>query len=213
MIRIAVVDDHHVVREGIARLLNEQEDFEVVAQGEDGGDVEGILNDSAPDLLVLDMSMPRMGGEEVLELLVGRTDAPAIVVLSMQDDSAAVERSLALGARGYVLKQAVSDDLVAAVRATSRGGVYLCAEVATAFRGTTAELDEPLVDRLSPRERQVAELIVEGLSTKQIAAQFNTSLKTVQKQRQAAMRKFDVQNTASFVRKCMEVGISGVSDP
>ena len=209
MTRILVVDDHHVVRAGIARLLAEEDDFEVVAEAQDGTEVEALLDNEAPDLMVLDMSMPGMDGEAVLESLTSRQSPPAVVVLSMQDEPAAVERALALGAQGYVLKQTVADELVAAVRAAHRGGVYLCAEVAAAFRGAPAEPELSLIDELSPRERQVAELIVAGRSTKQIAAAFKTSLKTVQKQRQAAMRKLDAPNTASFVRRCMELGIDG----
>jgi DNA-binding NarL/FixJ family response regulator len=209
VIRIAIVDDHHVVREGIGRLLAGEDGFEVVAQGEDGTDVEAIVAAAKPDVLVLDMSMRHMGGMEVLKALAVRPESPAVVVLSMQDDMAAVERSLALGAKGYVLKQAVSEELVAAVRAAHRGSIYLCSEVSSAFFGSSASSDSSPLEQLSPREREVAELIVEGLSTKQIAHQFSTSLKTVQKQRHAAMRKFDTPNTASFVRKCMEFGIHG----
>ncbi len=209
MIRIAVVDDHHIVRDGIGRLLMEEADFEVVAQGEDGCDVEQILTEFQPDVLVLDMSMPEMGGIEVMEKMSTQNGQPAVVVLSMQDDISTVERALALGAKGYVLKQAVSDELVAAVRGAHRGSVYLSSEVAAAFLGPTKTAEPSPVDLLSPREREVAELIVAGCSTKQIAAKFNTSLKTVQKQRQAALRKFDVPNTASLVRKCMELGLDG----
>jgi DNA-binding NarL/FixJ family response regulator len=209
MIRVAVVDDHHVVREGICRLLAEQDDFEVVAQGEDGTDVEAIVQSASPDVLVLDMSMPKMSGFAVLELLSNWDSAPAIVVLSMQDDMASVERSLALGVKGYVLKQAVSNELVAAVHAAGRGSVYLCAEISGAFRGIAKPAEISPVEKLSPREREVAELVVAGLSTKQIAAQFNTSLKTVQKQRQAAMRKLNVPNTASLVRCWMELEAVG----
>jgi DNA-binding NarL/FixJ family response regulator len=209
VIRIAIVDDHHVVRDGLGRLLAAEIGFEVVAQGADGTDVEAIVEDTKPDVLILDMSMPRMGGMEVLQALALRSVSPAVVVLSMQDDMALVERSLALGAKGYVLKQAVSDELVAAVHAAHRGGLYLCSEIAIAFRGSSTPNDLSPVAQLSPREREVTELIVDGLSTKQIARRFSTSFKTVQKQRQAAMRKFDAPNTASFVRKCIELGIQG----
>ncbi len=213
MIRIAVVDDHLIVRDGIGRLLASEEGFEVVAQGDDGSSVDAIIATSKPDVLVLDVSMPHQGGLEVLEALAGRADSPAVVVLSMQDDLAVVERSLALGARGYVLKQAVSDELVAAVRGAHRGSIYLCSEVASAFRRSPSATEPSLLEQLSPREREVAQLIVRGLSTKQIALLFHTSLKTVQKQRQAAMRKFDTPNTATFVRRCMEIGIDGTGDP
>jgi DNA-binding NarL/FixJ family response regulator len=152
--------------------------------------------------------MPRRSGIEVLEALAARAVSPAVVVLSMQDDMGLVERSLALGAKGYVLKQAVSDELVAAVRGASRGSIYLCSEIASAFRGAAAQVSSPLA-QLSPREREVSRMIIDGLSTKQIARQFSTSLKTVQKQRQAAMRKLDTPNTASFVRKCMDLGLRG----
>jgi DNA-binding NarL/FixJ family response regulator len=212
MIRIAIVDDHHVVRDGISRLLASEVGFEVVAQGNDGRDVEAIVDDSEPDVLVLDLSMPHMDGIQVLEKLAARQTSPAVVVLSMQDDMSFVERSLALGAKGYVLKQAVSDELVAAVRGAHLGSIYLCSEIAATFRGSPAASVASPLARLSPRELEVTALIVDGLSTKQIAHQFRTSLKTVQKQRQAAMRKFGTPNTASFVRMCMELGVNGSKD-
>jgi DNA-binding NarL/FixJ family response regulator len=209
MIRIAIVDDHHVVRDGIARLLAAEVGFEVVAQGEDGRDVEAMIERSNPDVLVLDLSMRYVSGIEVLEALATRATRPAVVVLSMQDDMSFVERALALGAKGYILKQAVSDELVAAVRGAHRGSIYLCSEISAAFRGPSKKSVVSPLAQLSPREVEVTQLIVDGLSTKQIARRFNTSLKTVQKQRQAAMRKFDTPNTASFVRKCMELGMNG----
>ena len=213
MIRIAIVDDHHVVREGIARLLAAEVGFDVVAQGNGGECVEAIIEESKPDVLVLDLSMPGKSGIEVLEALAARLVAPAVVVLSMQDDIGLVERSLALGAKGYVLKQAVSDELVAAVRGAHRGSIYLCSEIASAFRGTATRSGLSPLAKLSPREREVSRMVIEGLSTKQIARQFNTSLKTVQKQRHAAMRKLDAPNTASFVRKCLDLGLRSSQGP
>lgn len=207
MIRVAVVDDHHIVRQGICRLLDEQPDLVVVAEGDDGEDVPRIVATAAPDVIVLDMSMARVGGQEALELLAGTEDPPAVVVLSMVEDVATVQDALAAGATGYVLKQAVGDELVSAVRVGSLGGTYLSRDVAEAFtRGPSVPARSPL-DLLSPREREVSALIVGGYSTKQIASRFETSVKTVEKQRYAAMRKLDAPNVASFVRRCIELGL------
>jgi DNA-binding NarL/FixJ family response regulator len=131
-----------------------------------------------------------------------------VVILSMHADLGIVQQALRGGALGYVLKQSVASELIAAIRAVSNGSVYLSAGVSQVLTSDVpVEKSHNLLDRLSPRERQVVERIVEGYSTKEIADSIHTSVKTVEKQRRDAMRKLEVDNTASLVRVSLELGL------
>ena len=209
MIRIIVAEDFHIVREGICRLLEEANDFNIVGQTENGLDTLQLVNDLHPDVLVLDMSMPHMDGIEVLKNLQKLDPCPKVVILSIYADTALVQHALELGALGYVLKQAVSEELIDAIRAANRGSGYLSSGVAHILNthSFNKQQQNPL-NRLSPREREVVKRIVAGFSTKEIADELQVSVKTVEKQRRDAMRKLEVENIASLVRTSLELGLA-----
>ncbi len=208
MIRILVAEDHHLVREGICKLLREAGDLEIVGEADNGVETVRLTQLLRPDVLVLDVVMPQMDGLEALKRVKALKPSPQVVMLSMHGDLLTVQQALQNGAVGYVLKQSVGDELIAAVRAASRGSVYLSAGVAKVVTQNLAGTQSvnPL-DRLSPREREIVEMIVAGCSTREIAELLHTSVKTVEKQRRDAMRKLQVDNVASLVRVSMELGI------
>jgi len=208
MIRILVAEDHHLVREGICKLLREASDLQVVGEADDGLETVRLTQVLRPDVLVLDVAMPQMDGLEALKRVKALKPSPQVVMLSMHGDLPTVQQALQNGAVGYVLKQSVGDELIAAVRAASRGSVYLSAGVAKVVTQNLVGTQSvnPL-DRLSPREREIVEMIVAGCSTREIAELLHTSAKTVEKQRRDAMRKLQVDNVASLVRVSMELGI------
>jgi DNA-binding NarL/FixJ family response regulator len=209
MIRIVVAEDHHIIRQGICRLLEDMGEIQVIGEADNGADAIRLTRELQPDVLVLDISMPQMDGIEVLKEIKGYNPRPKVVILSIHADLALVEKTLELGALGYVLKQSVSEELLDAVRAANRGSGYLSSGVShiLASHSFAQQSHNPL-DRLSPRERDVASMIVAGKSTKEIADDLHTSVKTVEKQRRDAMRKLDVENIASLVRVCLELGLS-----
>jgi DNA-binding NarL/FixJ family response regulator len=209
MIRILVAEDHHLVREGICKLLHAASDLQVVGEAADGLEALHLTQALRPDVVVLDVVMPQMDGLESLKRIKALKPSPQVVILSMHGDWITVQQALQNGAVGYVLKQSVGDELIAAVRAASRGSVYLSAGVAPVVMQNlvTKQPTTPL-DRLSPREREIVELIVAGCSTREIAELLHTSIKTVEKQRRDAMRKLQVDNVASLVRVSLELGIS-----
>jgi DNA-binding NarL/FixJ family response regulator len=210
MIRIVVVDDHHMVREGICKLLEESGDLQVVGEADNGKDALHLTRLLRPDVLVLDISMSQMNGLDTLAQIKTLESQPQVVILSMHADLGMVQQALHHGARGYVLKQAVAGELLAAVRAASRGGVYLSSGVSHVLaQGYFDDGAKNMLDRLSPREREVVELIVAGHSTRDIADLLHSSVKTVEKQRRDAMRKLEVDNVASLVRVCMQLGLKG----
>jgi DNA-binding NarL/FixJ family response regulator len=208
MIRILVAEDHHLVREGICKLLREAGDLEIVGEADNGVETVRLTQLLRPDVLVLDVVMPQMDGLESLKRVKALKPSPQVVMLSMHGDLPTVQQALQSGAVGYVLKQSVGDELIAAVRAASRGSVYLSAGVAKVVTQNLVGTQSvnPL-DRLSPREREIVEMIVAGCSTREIAELLHTSVKTVEKQRRDAMRKLQVDNVASLVRVSMELGI------
>jgi DNA-binding NarL/FixJ family response regulator len=208
MLRVVVAEDHHIVREGVSKLLEELGDIQVVGEADNGRDAIRLINLLHPDALVLDMSMPQMGGLETLKQLRTFPSKPGVVVLSMHEDVTLVQQALEQGALGYVLKRSVIDELRDAVRAASRGSLYLCSGTSHIISdGRLSQKPQNAADRLSPREREVVEKIVEGKSTKEIAASLNTSIKTVEKQRRDAMRKLEADNIASLVRICVDLGL------
>jgi DNA-binding NarL/FixJ family response regulator len=153
--------------------------------------------------------MPQLDGLDTLAELKAILPTQRVVILSMHADLGIVQQALRSGALGYVLKQSVAGELLAAVRAVNNGSVYLSAGVSQIFTNNVyVEKPQNLLDRLSPRERQVVERIVEGYSTKEIANSMHTSVKTVEKQRRDAMRKLGVDNTASLVRVSLELGLT-----
>ncbi len=208
MLRIVVAEDHHIVRDGVTRLLEELGDIQVVGEADNGEDAIRLVKMLKPDVLVLDISMPQTDGLETLKYLRTFPSKPGVVILSMYDDINLIKKALEYGALGYVLKQSVSEDLLDAIRAASRGSLYLSAEVSHILSdGTLTQKPQNALDRLSPREREVVEHIVAGKSTKEIAMGLNTSIKTVEKQRRDAMRKLAADNIASLVRISMDLGL------
>jgi DNA-binding NarL/FixJ family response regulator len=210
MIRIVVADDHHLVRQGICRLLEEAGDLQVIGEADNGKDALQLTQLLHPDVLVLDISMSQLNGLDTLVQVTALTPSPYVVMLSMHADLDIVQQALQQGAIGYVLKQSVAGELLAAVRAASGGSVYLSSGVSQVLSKAYFESrsQNPL-DRLSPREREVVELIVEGCATREIAERLHSSVKTVEKQRRDAMRKLEVDNVAGLVRVCLELGLTG----
>jgi DNA-binding NarL/FixJ family response regulator len=208
MIRIVVADDHHLVRQGICKLLEEADDIQVVGEADNGNDALKLTGLLQPAVLVLDISMGPLNGLDTLVQVKSRTPSPNVVMLSMHADLNFVQQALQHGALGYVLKQAVAGELLAAVRAANQGSLYLSSGVSQLLvKGLFNDRSPNPLDRLSPREREVVELIVGGASARDIADRLHSSVKTVEKQRRDAMRKLEVDNVASLVRVCLQLGL------
>ncbi len=208
MIRVLVAEDHLLVRQGIVKLLEAESDLQVVGEADNGREAIALIESLQPDVVVLDISMPELDGLETLARLRGRQPKLRPVILSMHADPALVRQALRAGALGYVVKQSVADELLAAVRAAHSGSLYLSSGISGVLANDfLAERPPTLLDRLSPREREVVKLIVEGHATREIADRLHTSIKTVEKQRRDAMRKLEVDNLASLVRVSLELGL------
>ncbi len=208
MIRVVVVEDHHLVRQGIVKLLESANDLDVVGEADDGAQAVALSKSLRPDVMILDITMPRVDGFQTLAEIRRLELRPQIVILSMHADPGMIRQALQGGALGYVIKQSVADELIAAVRAAKNGSIFLSSGISGVIANNFfEESPKNLLDRLSPREREVVKGIVEGYSTRQIAESLRTSVKTVEKQRRDAMRKLEVDNLASLVRVSLELGL------
>lgn len=210
MIRTVVADDHHLVRQGICALLEKAGDIEVVGEAADGQEAVNLVISLKPDVLVLDIGMPRLSGTQAAER-VRALDVPTkVLMLSMYSDDPIVRQALRCGATGYLLKQSVTEELHLAVRAVWRGDTYLSPAVSNSvladyLKHNPGEL-EP-VDTLTRREREVWQLIAEGNTNGEMALKLCLSEKTIQKHRTSLMSKLDVHDVAGLVRLAIKHGV------
>ncbi len=208
--RVAVVEDHTILRDGLRRVLEASGEFEVVAECGDGREaVEAVLR-AKPDVAIVDIWLPTLSGLEVTKQLHEKLPQCKVVILSQHDRSDFVEAALRDGASGYVLKSAPATDLLAAVRAARAGKCFLSPEIAqhlvTAFSSPPEERAMGQ-SRLTPREREVLQLIAEGLSSKEIAASLGVSTRTAETHRTSVMNKLDVHKVAGLVRFAIREGL------
>jgi DNA-binding NarL/FixJ family response regulator len=212
VIRVVIADDHHLVRQGLRALLEKAGDIEVVAEAADGQEALELVQHLLPDVLVLDIAMPHLNGVEAVGRLRDLNVKTRALILSMYADDTLVRQALRNGAKGYLLKRAVSEELLLAVRAVSRGDTFLSPEVAGPV--LTPLVDAPLrvadlgpLDQLTSRERQVLQLIAEGHTNRAIASHLHLSEKTVEKHRGHLMAKLKVHETAGLVRFALKHGV------
>ena len=205
MIRVLLADDHHLVRQALRALLEKAEGIEVVGEAEDGREAAKLAQRLRPDVAVLDVAMPVLNGIQAAERIRRLQIPTRVVILSMHKDDALVRRALRGGAHGYLLKSAVSEELLLAVRAAVRNEIYLSPGISRTVVedlltvGTTAEPADAF-DQLTQREREVLQLIAEGRTNSEIAKLLAISVKTVEKHRSNLMSKLDVHDIAGLVR-------------
>ena len=203
MIRVLLADDHEMVRNGLKLLIDSQPDMEVVDEVGTGRLAVQRAKAIHPTVVVLDVSMPEMNGLDAARAIVSETRGVAVVALTRHSDDAYLQGLLEAGARGFVLKQSPSDELLKAVRAAARGETYLdtsvTARVADAFIARHGSGHIPH-RRVSERELEVLRLIATGYSNKEIAARLDLSVKTVEVHKANAMRKLDLGGRVDIVR-------------
>jgi len=209
VIRVILAEDHHLVRQGIRALLERADDIEVVGEAADGQEAIELVQRLAPDVLVMDLAMPRLDGIQATEMVRALGGATQVVILSMHSDETLVRQALRSGARGYLLKRSIPEELLLAVRAAARGEAYLSPAVSTSlldeFLARQAVAEEPnIFDLLTPREREVLQLIAEGHTNVAIAHKMNVSVKTVEKHRASLMTKLNVHDVAGLVREAIK---------
>jgi two-component system response regulator NreC len=210
-IRVLLVDDHAILREGVHALLAREPDILVVGEAEDGQQALERVEDLHPDVVIMDIVMPRMSGLEATRLLKERHPEVRTLILSMYDDQEYVVQIIQAGASGYVLKRVVTEDLVRAIREVHAGGSFLYPPIAATLIGdylrVTGNEPDDGGEPLSAREREVLRLIAEGNSNNRIAELLGLSRKTVDTHRANAMRKLDLHDVTEVVKYALRTGL------
>jgi len=210
VIRVLLADDHHLVRKGIIELLKKADDIRVIGEAEDGIEAVELAGRLRPDVLIMDIGMPRMNGLQAVEKILALNLSTRIVILSMYADESLVRLALKNGASGYLLKRSVTEELLLAIRSAHAGEIYLCPAVsgclvADAFEWDPGDNVESAYERLTPREHEVLHYICEGFTNLSTAAELNISEKTVEKHRSNIMNKLRVSDMASLIRKAIRL--------
>jgi DNA-binding NarL/FixJ family response regulator len=205
MIRVLLVDDHQPVRAGLQSLLAMVDDIQVVGEATDGDEAIGVACDTGPEVVLMDLCMPGMGGLETIRLLHERMPQVQVVILTSCDDRDVVLEAIDAGAVGYLLKDADPDDVVRALRAAASGGAPISGRVAGALmsRGTSA------ADLLTPREREVLSLVAEGLRNRAIALRLNITEGTVKAHLTNVYQRIGVLDRAEAVRWARRNDLAG----
>jgi DNA-binding NarL/FixJ family response regulator len=206
VINVLLVDDHGVLRDGVQRLLESHTDIRVVATADDGHAAVERVAALRPDVVVMDISMPALNGLEATRRIVAAAPATAVVILSMHSTPEITREAFTAGARGYLLKESAGDEVVKAVRAAAAGRRYLGEGVADKLIPGPSS-PAPL-DRLTPREREVLQLIVAGKSNAETAAVLALSPRSVETYRLRLMEKLDIEDLPALVKFAIRNGMA-----
>ncbi|AOE85653.1 response regulator transcription factor [Pseudomonas sp. MOB-449] len=204
-IRIALIDDHVLVRDGVKSLLSAMPHFEVVAQAESGAEALELVATTELDLLLVDVGLKDMNGLELTRKLCSLYPGIKILILSMYDNQEYVRTSINAGAFGYVLKNAPSTELIAAIEAIVAGGSFYSPEIARKLATNVRDENE-----LTPRELQVLSMIAKGLNNKEVARELDISVRTVETYRLSIRRKLNIDTPAALVKYALEHGLISI---
>ena len=211
-IRLLLADDHAVVRSGLRLLLEAQPDLVIVGEAENGAEAIRRTAELEPDVVLMDIEMPGMNGIEAARRIKAQSPGTSVLALTMYEDDQYFFEMLRAGASGYVPKRAAPDELATAIRAVSRGEVFLHPSLAGRLvqdylQRRDVEEQEPAADDLTPREQEVLTLIAQGLSNNEIADQLVISAKTVDRHRENIMRKLNLHNRVDLVKYALRKGL------
>lgn len=212
-IRIVVADDHRIVREGLGALIEELPNMEVVGQAEEGRTAMRLVEELAPDVVLMDVAMPGLNGIEATRKIASDHPSVKVIALSMHSETQFVARMLEAGASGYMVKEGAFEDLAAAIEEVTSGNTYLCPRIAGPLvEDYLRRLDgsEDMEGPLSPREREVLQLLAEGLTTRQIARRLEISPKTVETHRARIMDKLDIRSIAELTKYAIRQGLTAL---
>jgi two-component system response regulator NreC len=212
-IKVLIVDDHAILREGVHALLAREPDIDVVGEAGDGREAVELVPRLRPDVVIMDIVMPRMNGLEATRLITEKYPDVRVLILSMYDDHEYVVQIIQAGASGYVLKRVVTEDLVRAIHEVHAGESFLYPPIAAKLIGDYLRVTKgenaggAVGEALTSREREVLKLIADGNSNQEIAEQLGLSRKTVDSHRANAMRKLDLHDVTEVVKYAIRTGM------
>ncbi|MEM1347889.1 MAG: response regulator transcription factor [Myxococcota bacterium] len=210
-LRILLAEDHKLLREGLRALLDEGNGgaLHIIEEVSNGHDAVSCTLDRGPDVVVMDVGLPGLNGIEATRQITAERPDIRVIMLTMHDDAATVDRALRAGARGYILKGCDAETLRTAIETVARGEVYLHSAISdVVLQGYLQRGEELEADPLTPREREVIQLIAEGNTSREIAQRLGLKTKTVQNYRTQIMDKLGVKTTAGLVRYALRAGIA-----
>ncbi len=210
--RVVIVEDHAIIREGLRSLLSSSKDFEVVGEAEDGREAIKFIGELRPDLVLTDLSMPKMDGMDMIETIKNESPDTKVIALTVHRTEEYVLATLKAGADGYVLKEADYAELMTAIKNVLKGKHYLSPEISGKLidgylEGRKSAKIESVWEILTRREREILKLIGEGHKNKEIAKQLYISVNTVEKHRSNIMDKLNLHSTAALIAFAMEKGL------
>lgn len=210
MIRVLIAEDHNLVRQGIRALLEKSGEVQIIGEAATGLEAVELTLEHQPDVVIMDLNMPRLDGFQAAERILGEDLPTQIVIVSMHADSAMVKQLLQEGVKGYLLKDAVAEELLLAVHAAHEGRVFLSPTISdsvmTLLLSPTDSNATQTTDLLTPREKEVLQLVAEGHTNSGIADILTISVKTVEKHRANVMSKLEVNDLASLIREGIRQG-------
>lgn len=206
-VSIVLVDDHAVVRAGVRRLLEQEALFDVIGEAESGEKAYQIFGELKPDVMVMDLSMPGMGGLEAIRRILMRHEKAKILVLSMHEDLSFANQALKLGAKGYLIKNTLGEDLVKSIQKVSRGEVFLSDEIAKKMAMQSISGEQDPIHELSAREFEIFRLLAEGLEIDAIATTLNISSKTVSNYQTMIKQKLNINTPVELIRYAIKAGV------
>jgi len=211
-ISIFLADDHTILRDGLQALLDAQPDFKVVGAASNGCDAVSQVKQHQPDVVIMDISMPEMNGIEATQRICSQSPNTRVIILSMHHSPEHISRALQAGARGYLLKESASDELIEAVRGVQAGRRYLSQDISDTVidyylsHHQREAAQNPLI-RLNKRERETLQLIAEGKSSTEIAERFSLSARTIESYRSSIMKKLDIHHLPGLVKFAIQHGL------
>ena len=214
-ITILVVDDHKILRQGLRTLLAREVDMEVLAEAEDGRDAVRLVRELSPQVVIMDVGMPDLNGIEATRQILQESPETKVIALSMHSDRRFVTNMIKAGASGYLLKDSAFEELATAIRVVMARKTYLSHEIAHVVvkdyvQGGGSKDDLSVFSVLSPREREVLQLMAEGKINRQIAEILNVSLKTVETHRQQIMNKLEIHNIVELTKYAIREGLASL---
>jgi DNA-binding NarL/FixJ family response regulator len=212
--RILLADDHRIVRDGLRALLEKDPDIEVAGEAENGRTIVEMVRRIKADMVIMDVGMPELNGIDATRQIASIAPAVKVIALSMHSDKRFVSEMFKAGASAYLLKDCAFEELSGAVRVVLAGQVYLSPQIASPiikdYVNRLSHHDDSAFTRLTPREREVLQLLGEGKSIKDISSQLNISVKTVETHRQQLMHKLEIGNLADLIKYAIREGLTSL---
>jgi two-component system response regulator NreC len=213
-VKVVLADDHNIVRDGLRSLLEKHSDIEVVGEAETGRRAVALASTLFPNVIVMDIGMPDLNGIEATRQIVTEHPEVKVIALSMHSDKRFVSGILKAGASGYLLKDCAFEELTQAIQAVQSGRVYLSPKITALvvddYVKVTSERDGSVLSNVSPREREVLQLLAEGKNTKEIASDLSLSVKTIETHRQKIMEKLNLHSVAELTKFAIREGLTSL---